>query len=179
MSPWKRGRQYWTDFTINGRRYRKRLGTTNLRVATRRERELIEEAGHGRLPVDEQGPKRLSEAIDAYLAAKRIRCSARTIELEEERLSIVKKHFGDVPLSAITVKAIAEFQRTRHDPESRSDRRSTPSMLPGARQRIMAMAMGTAQTRGRSRRSWRSATTPRHSHVTVCFCVDPRLPVNC
>jgi hypothetical protein len=71
MSLWKRGRQYWTDFTVNGRRYRKRLGTTNLRVATRRERELIEEAGHGRLPVDEQGPKRLSEAIDAYLAAKR------------------------------------------------------------------------------------------------------------
>ena len=36
MSLWKRGRQYWTDFTVNGRRYRKRLGTTNLRVATRR-----------------------------------------------------------------------------------------------------------------------------------------------
>ena len=40
MSLWKRGRQYWTDFTVAGRRYRKRLGTTNLRVATRREREL-------------------------------------------------------------------------------------------------------------------------------------------
>jgi hypothetical protein len=115
MSLWKRGRQYWTDFTVSGRRYRKRLGTTNLRVATRRERELIEEAGHGRLPVDEQGPKRLPEAIDAYLAAKRIRCSARTIELEEERLSIVKKHFGDVPLSAITAATIADFQRARHD----------------------------------------------------------------
>src|SRR5262245_13310023 len=115
MSLWKRGRQYWTDFTVNGRRYRKRLGTTNLRVATRREREMIEEAGHGRLSVDEQGPKRLSEAIEAYLTAKRIRCSARTIELEEERLSLVKKHFGDVPLSAITVTSIAEFQRTRHD----------------------------------------------------------------
>ena len=49
MSLWKRGRQYWTDFTVAGRRYRKRLGTTNLRTATRRERELVEEAGHGRL----------------------------------------------------------------------------------------------------------------------------------
>ena len=64
---------------------------------------------------DEQGPKRLSDAIDAYLAAKRIRCSPRTIELEEERLSLVTKHFGDVPLSAITATAIAEFQRTRHE----------------------------------------------------------------
>ncbi len=76
---------------------------------------MIEEAGHGRLPTDEQGPKRLSEAIDAHLTAKRIRCSARTIELEEERLSIVKKHFGNVPLSAITATAIADFQRARHD----------------------------------------------------------------
>jgi hypothetical protein len=38
------------------------------------------------------------------------------IELAEERLSIVKKHFGeDVPLSAITALAIADFQRARHD----------------------------------------------------------------
>ena len=87
MSLWKRRRQYWADFTVNGRRYRKRLGTTNLRVATRRERELIEEAGHGRLPVDEQGPKRLSEAIEAYLTAKRIRCSARTIRCASSRSS--------------------------------------------------------------------------------------------
>jgi integrase len=115
MSLWKRGRQYWTDFTVAGRRYRKRLGTTNLRTATRRERELVEEAGDGRLAADEQGPKRLSDATDAYLAAKRIRCSPRTIELEEERLSLVKKHFGDVPLAAITATAIAEFQRTRHE----------------------------------------------------------------
>ena len=115
MSLWKRGRQYWTDFTVAGRRYRKRLGTTNLRVATRRERELIEEAGHGRLNDHEQGPHCLSAAIDAYLTAKRIRCSPRTIELEEERLSLVTKHFGEVPLSAITAKAIEEFQHTRHD----------------------------------------------------------------
>ena len=99
----------------SGSRFVLANATTNLRVATRREREMIEEAGHGRLSADEQGPKRLSEAIDAYLTAKRIRCSARTIELEGERLSIVKKHFGDVLLSAITATAIADFQHARHD----------------------------------------------------------------
>jgi integrase len=36
------------------------------------------------------------------------------------------------------------------------------------RQRIVAMAMGTAQTRRRSRRSSRSPTTSCHSHLTVC-----------
>src|SRR5713101_7256664 len=112
MSLWKRGRQYWTDFTVDARRYRKRLGTTNLQVAKRRERELLEGAGRGQVSTNEQGPKRLSAAIEAYLAAKRMRCSPRTIELEEERLSLVKKHFGDVPLAAITATTIAGFQRT-------------------------------------------------------------------
>ncbi|WP_418001425.1 hypothetical protein [Luteitalea pratensis] len=51
-------------------------------------------------------------------------------------------------------------------------RRSMPSMPPGARQRIRAMAMGMAQTRRRSRRSRRSATTSRHSHVRGWFCAD-------
>jgi integrase len=115
MSLWKRGRQYWTDFTVAGQRYRKRLGTTNLQRAKKRERELIENAGGGLLTANEQGPKRLSEAIETYLAAKRMRCSPRTIELEEERLSLVKKHFGDAPLSAITAAAISDFQRARHE----------------------------------------------------------------
>jgi hypothetical protein len=95
---------------------------TNLRVATRREREMIEEAGHGRPPADEQGPKRLSEAIDAYLTAKRIRCSVRTVELEEERLSIVKKHFGDVPLSAITLRQSRTSNAPVTTPASRTAR---------------------------------------------------------
>ncbi len=115
MSLWKRGRQYWTDFTVAGKRYRKRLGTTTLQVAKQRERELVEDAGNGRVAAKEDGPKRLSAAIDAYLEPKRMRCSPRTIELEQERLSMVTKYFGDVPLPAITAASIAAFQRARHD----------------------------------------------------------------
>ncbi len=115
MSLWKRGHQYWTDFTVAGKRYRKRLGTTRLHVAKQRERDLLEQAADGLVSSDERGAKQLSEAIEAYLTAKRIRCSARTIEFETERLSLVKRHFGDVSLSAITASAIAQFQRARHD----------------------------------------------------------------
>jgi len=115
MSLWKRGRQYWADFTVAGRRYRKRLGTTNLQVAKQRERRAIEDAGHGTLAAREEGPRHLSAAIDAYLAGKQMRCSPRTIELEQERLVLIKRHFGDVPLSAMTAKAIADFQQRRHD----------------------------------------------------------------
>ena len=77
LSLWKFGRQYWTDFTVGGNRYRKRLGTTNLQVAKRRERELLEAASRGLLAANEQGPERLSSAIEVYLAAKRMRCAAR------------------------------------------------------------------------------------------------------
>jgi hypothetical protein len=114
MSVWKRGRQYWTDFAVAGQQYRKRLGTTNLQLAKKRERDLIENSrpriGHSQRTRTEAP----SEAIESYLVAKRMRCSSRTIELEEERLSLVKKHFGDVPLPAITASAIADFQRARH-----------------------------------------------------------------
>jgi integrase len=115
MSLWKRGRRYWTDFTVDGTRYRKALRTANRNVAIERERDLVQAARRGRVSDREAGPRDLSAAVAAYLDAKRIRCSARTIELEEERLSIVKKHFGDIRLTAITAQRIAEFQRARHD----------------------------------------------------------------
>src|SRR4030043_153935 len=88
MSLWKRGRQYWTDFTVAGRRYRKRLGTTNLRTATRRERELGEEGGDGRLgraargrhrqPHDQHGRRR------AVAGAQVLRSLARASGSREE-----------------------------------------------------------------------------------------------
>jgi hypothetical protein len=115
MSLWKRGGRYWTDFTVDGTRFRKPLRTSDRNVAKQREREMIETARHGRLSAREDGPRSLFHAIDSYLASKQIRCSARTIELEEERLSIVRKHFGDIRVAAITAQGIAEFQRARHD----------------------------------------------------------------
>ncbi len=115
MSLWKRGRQYWADFTVDGRRYRKRLDTTTLQVARQKERQLIEDAGHGAVATHEQAPKRFFAAVDAYIDGKRLHCSPRTIEFEEERLISLKRYFGDLPLTAITAKAIAEYQRKRHD----------------------------------------------------------------
>jgi integrase len=114
MSLLKRGKRYWTDFTVDGLRYRKPLRTVDINVAKKRERVLIQQATRGTLGAREQGPRRLNAAIDAYLTAKRIRCAPRTIELEQERLSLVKKHFGDVRLSSITAARIADYQQTRH-----------------------------------------------------------------
>ena len=46
---YKRGDWYWTDFTENGRRYRRPLKTTNWQEARTEERKVIEKARTGKL----------------------------------------------------------------------------------------------------------------------------------
>lgn len=111
----RRGTRWWADFRVDGRRYRKPTGTTNKNKAKGIEHDLIEAARQGSLIIRQRKPKRLFAAIDAYHADKKMRCAPRTLELEKERLSIIKKHFGDVPLAAVTSDAIAKFQQLRHD----------------------------------------------------------------
>ena len=114
MSLSKRGRWYWTDFSVDGVRYRKPLRTTKRQAAKERQRDLIEAARSGQLET-QRGPKRLCDAVQRYLRDKAIRCSPRTVELEQERLSLVKQHFGDIRLSAITPEAISRYQQVRHE----------------------------------------------------------------
>ena len=115
MSLWRReSGLYWADFSVDGVRYRKPLDTRNWKEAKQNQRDMIEAARNGQLETL-KGPKRLFEGIEAYLAYKAIARSPRTVELEGERLSIVKKHFGDVKLSAITASAISRYQQVRHE----------------------------------------------------------------
>lgn len=58
--------------------------------------------GHRAVATHEQGPKRLFEAVDAYLEGKRLHCSPRTIEFEEEWLIAF-------PLNASALAAIARM----------------------------------------------------------------------
>ena len=80
---YKRGGWYWTDFTENGRRYRRPLKTKSWQEARTEERKIIESARAGKL-ADSIAPKRLFEAAQRYLDDKTIRCSPRTHELETE-----------------------------------------------------------------------------------------------
>ncbi len=115
MALYRRGGQWWADFREGDERYRKPTGTSNKNRAKRIERDLIQAARENSLLVRQRKPKRLFAAIDAYHADKKMRCAPRTLELEKERLSIVKAHFGDVRLAAITPDAITTFQQVRHD----------------------------------------------------------------
>jgi integrase len=100
---------------VNGERYREPTEATNKNKAKQIEHDLIEAAKDGHLRAKQEQPKSLIAAVDAYLADKKIRCSPRTVELDTERLSIVKQYFGDVRLTAITLDGIAQFQRDRQN----------------------------------------------------------------
>jgi len=173
MSLWKRGRQYWTDFTVAGRRYRKRLGTTNLRVATRRERELIEEAGHGRLNDHEQGPplpvggdRRLPDRQADSLLATDDRARARTTQPRDEALrrrAALRNHCeGDrgVP---------AHAARCRHrEPHHQHGRRRA---VAGAQVlRSLARARGSREELARAPASGRSRTDARGAEASLRRC---------
>ena len=111
MALWKRGRRYWTYFSVNGVQLRRplcplgsTLATTNWQEATRLEKEMIRAALAGELAPRDPSVK-LFAAVDDYLGAKKATAnSKRTIEFDRERLEIVKRHLGDVKLSTITRK---------------------------------------------------------------------------
>jgi integrase len=120
MALWKRGRRYWTYFSVNGVQLRRPLcpqgstrATTNWQEALRLEKEMIRAAMEGELAPRDPSVK-LFAAIDDYLEAKKATAnSKRTIEFDRERLDIVKRHLGDVKLSTITRKVIEGFQAKR------------------------------------------------------------------
>jgi hypothetical protein len=130
---YKRRGWYWTDFTENGRRYRRPLKTKNWQDARTEDRKVIEMARAGRL-ADLNAPKRLFEAAERYLEDKAVRCSPRTHELETERLSMVKKFFGDERIAAITPAAIQRYQQER---KKNGTANRTINMDTGALSRVL------------------------------------------
>ena len=70
MALWKRGDWYWTDFTVNGTRYRLPLETKDAREAKGREKDKIADAREGRLAPSNLSFARLGfeTAADRYLA---------------------------------------------------------------------------------------------------------------
>jgi integrase len=148
MALWKRGRRYWTYFSINGVQLRRplcpqgsRLATTNWQEATRLEKEVIRAAMHGELAPRDPSVK-LFAAIKDYLQAKEATAnSKRTIEFDRERLEIVKRHLGDVKLATITRKVIEGFQAKRR--------------LDGASNRTVNIDVGALRQVLRRFKQWR------------------------
>lgn len=118
MALWKRGGTWWADVTVNGRRYRESLKTTDKREAKSREKELVASIQAGkvgspsgkafaRLPFD--------QAAEIYLAERIGRVADRTIQFERERLGPLLRFFDKMHPGKITGDTITAYQRSRLD----------------------------------------------------------------
>ena len=156
MSPGNAAVRSWTDFTVAGQRYRKRLGTTNLQTAKKRERDLVEGAGRGLLSANEQGPKRLAEAIEILnrsgCAARRGHSSSRRSAWPSSRGISETCRSRRSPATAI-----ADFQRRRHD--------------AGIANRTINMDVGVLSRVLKSCGRWRAFA----EHVAICPSASIRL----
>ena len=111
MSLYKRGKTWHTDFSANSQRFRQSLETTDWREAQAREKELIVQAGTGRLAPKTQLFARLgfSQAADRHLEDRLPNLAARSIETEKERLKPLRKYFGDTPLTRLSADTIRAY----------------------------------------------------------------------
>jgi integrase len=111
MAIYKRGDWYWTDFSVNGVRYRVPLDTTDWRDALSKEKQKIAEAEAGKLTPTSQKYARLafSEAIERFLADRLARVQPKTAQIERERAKQLKKYFDVTPVSRISTDSILAY----------------------------------------------------------------------
>ncbi len=139
MSLFKRGKTWWTDFSVNGVRYRISLDTTDWREAQSREKEKITQASTGKLAPSSQRFARLafSEAADRYLEGRRLELSAASLEKEKYVLRQPRAFFGTTQLYRVTSEDLRAY-RERRAAEGRAA--SYINMEMGAVRRILKRA---------------------------------------
>jgi integrase len=115
MAPYKRGKWWWTDFSVNGQRFRESLDTTDWREAQAKEKEMIAQASDGKLLVAGQGFSRLAfgEAADRYLDGRKLELSARSLKKEQQLLVKPRIHFGAMQVAKISTEGLQSFREWR------------------------------------------------------------------
>jgi integrase len=111
MSIYKRGGTWWTDFSVNGQRYRQSLDTTDWREAQSKEKDLIGQATAGKLAPSSQLFARLAfvESADRYVADRLAHLAPRSIVTEQERLKPLRTFFSSLTLTRISSDSIRNY----------------------------------------------------------------------
>jgi integrase len=111
MAIFRRNKTYWTDFSVNGVRYRQSLSTTDWREAQTHEKELITQASTGKLTPAGQQFARLAftEAADRYVADRLAHLAPHSIVTERERLKSLRVFFGTTSLTRISAESIRQY----------------------------------------------------------------------
>jgi hypothetical protein len=113
---YKRGKVWWADFSINGERFQKSLGTGRWNEALSRKKELEATAQEGKLaPKAQKFGARVAfgEAADRYSAERLAHLAPRSIATERERLKPLRKYFAGTTLNAISTDSILAYVSER------------------------------------------------------------------
>lgn len=113
MALYRRNGKYYTDFSLNGQRYRQTLETTDRREAIQRERDLIAQAKQGKLAgrLTDLARVSLTEAFDRYLVERQIEIS--NARHESDCSKPLRAFFQNRRANQITAEDIRAFQAHR------------------------------------------------------------------
>ena len=113
---YQRGKVWWFEFVVAGRRYRETTRTTNRRLAEtveRKRRREVEEDINGirrRKP-----PQPFTTAAEDYLARKKASWASKTFIIEKKNIEHLKSHLGRMLLTDVTDDDIGAYQQARLD----------------------------------------------------------------
>src|SRR5438445_9452453 len=158
MALYKRGGTWWTDFSVNGQRFRLSLDTSDWREAQRQQKEKISDAQQGRLTPSGQQFARLSfsEAADRYLESRSLDLAERSRAKEKELLSHPKHYFGSIPLAKLTPEMLRDYLAKR---KAAGLSNATLNMVVGVIRRVLKMGKRWYLFADELKR------LPEHSHV--------------
>ena len=115
MAIFKRGAIYWTDFSVNGQRFRQSLDTTDWREAQSEEKKRIAQAEQGKLSPTGQSFARLAftEAVERYLDSRKLELSDRSLKKERQLLVQPSLFFAATTVARITTETLLAYRESR------------------------------------------------------------------
>ena len=115
MAIFRRGKTWYSDFTVNGQRYKQSLETTDWREATRKQSDLIGQAEAGKLAPSSQQFARLrfGEALDRYLADREARVAPKSLRTESDHAKPLRLYFGTTLIRRISAEGVLAYIRER------------------------------------------------------------------
>jgi hypothetical protein len=111
----KRGKTWHTHFFVDGHRFRQSLETSDWREAQKKERELLTQAGQGKLAARLQQFAKLvfSEAAQKNLAERTPHLAPRSVQTERERMKPLCAAFGSTKVGGISVEMLRAYVAER------------------------------------------------------------------